>query len=52
MVAHFLSKTRDPTDPILDTGFLIMCHMHRARREVEVMSHNGSQNNETSCSST
>ena len=42
--------TRDPTDPILDTGFLIVPH-HRANRGVEGMSHNRSQNNEISCSS-
>ena len=29
-----------------------MCHMHRASREVEGMSYNGSQNSEASCSST
>ena len=38
-------------DPILDTGFLNVPSA-QASREVESMSHNGSQNNETSCSFT
>ena len=45
-----------PRQEILQTLYLtqafLICHMHRASREVEGMSHNGSQNSETSCSST
>ena len=43
--------TRDPTDPILDTSFSNVPHAHGTSRGWG-MSHNGSQNKETSCSST